>query len=102
MVPTVPVMPECADAVPVTGGQYPAHTPLQADLVAVSGANQYRVKPLELVSTVTPPILAVFRVPLVAADAGGPAAATEMPSTARAAAERPATACPAPGIPACS
>jgi hypothetical protein len=34
---------------------------LQFDLVAVSGTNQYSVKPLALVSTVTPPILAVFR-----------------------------------------
>jgi hypothetical protein len=30
-------------------------------LVAVSGANEYKVKPLAFVSTVTPPIFAVFR-----------------------------------------
>src|SRR5208283_5222358 len=46
---------------PFTGGQYVAHAPLQFDLVAVSGANEYSVKPLALVSTVTPPMVAVDR-----------------------------------------
>ena len=32
-----------------------------SNLVAVSGTNEYSVKPLALVSTVTPPIVAVFR-----------------------------------------
>ena len=36
-------------------------------MVAVSGANQYKVKPLALVRTVTPPIVAVFSVLLLAA-----------------------------------
>ena len=52
---------------PVTGGQFCAHVPLQLDLVGVSGANEYSVKPLALVSTVAPPIVAVFRLPAVAA-----------------------------------
>jgi hypothetical protein len=34
---------------------------LHFDVVAVSGANEYSVKPLALVSTVTPPMVAVFR-----------------------------------------
>ena len=41
--------------------------PLQLDVVGVSGANEYSVKPLALVSTVAPPIVAVFRLPAVAA-----------------------------------
>src|SRR5215470_18420990 len=36
--------------------------PLQFDLVEVSGTNQYRVKPLELASTVALPTFIVFRV----------------------------------------
>ena len=52
---------------PCTGGQFCAHVPLQLDLVGVSGANEYSVKPLALVSTVAPPIVAVFRLPAVAA-----------------------------------
>jgi hypothetical protein len=50
--------------------------PLHFDVVEVSGTNQYRVKPLALVRTVAPPILAVFSAPLVAAgalEAGAPA-----------------------------
>jgi hypothetical protein len=35
--------------------------------VEVSGANEYSVNPLALVSTVAPPIVAVFRLPAVAA-----------------------------------
>ena len=41
-------------------------------MVAVSGANEYTVKPLALVSTVTPPMVAVFRaVPEALAPAEG-------------------------------
>jgi hypothetical protein len=61
IVPSVPVTPGPAVAGPFTGGQYVAHDPLQFDLVAVSGANEYNVKPFALVSTVAPPIVAVFR-----------------------------------------
>src|SRR4029077_221309 len=66
MVPNVPVTPD-AVAGPFTGGQICAHVPLQLDVVDVSGANEYSVKPLALVSTVAPPIVAVFRLPAVAA-----------------------------------
>jgi hypothetical protein len=38
------------------------HEPLQFDLVEVSGTNQYKVKPLLLVSTVALPIFVVFSV----------------------------------------
>jgi hypothetical protein len=38
------------------------------DVVAVSGPNQYTVKPLALVSTVAPPTFAVFSAPLAAAE----------------------------------
>src|SRR5215472_1608195 len=100
MVPSLPGMPGPGLGVPVTGGQYPAQTPLQCDRVGVSGANQYTVNPWAVVSTVTPPIVAVLRVPPAGAGAGPPAAATEMPSTTRAAPDRPATARPAPGMPA--
>ena len=64
--PNVPVTPD-AVADPFTGGQFCAHVPLQLDLAGVSGANEYSVKPLALVSTVAPPIVAVFRLPAVAA-----------------------------------
>jgi hypothetical protein len=47
---------------PVTGGQFCAHVPLQFDVVDVSGANEYSVKPLLLVNTVAPPIVVVFSV----------------------------------------
>jgi len=40
---------------------------LQLDLVDVSGAKEYNVKPLLLVSTVAPPIVALFRLPAAAA-----------------------------------
>jgi hypothetical protein len=36
-------------------------------VVDVSGANEYSVKPWALVSTVAPPIVAVFRLPMAAA-----------------------------------
>jgi hypothetical protein len=60
IVPSVPVTPLPAVAGPFTGGQYCAHDPLQLDLVAVSGAKEYTVKPLALVSTLVPLIVAVF------------------------------------------
>ena len=50
-----------------TGGQFCAHVPLHFDIVGVSGANEYSVKPLALVSTVAPPIFAVCRLPAAAA-----------------------------------
>jgi len=62
----VPVTP-AAVTCPVTGGQFCAHVPLHFDVVDVSGANEYSVKPLLLVSTVTPAIVAVFTVPTAAA-----------------------------------
>jgi hypothetical protein len=53
------------------------HEPLQFDLVEVSGTNQYKVKPLALVSTVAPPI---FVVPSVdPEDPAGADAAGELP-----------------------
>src|SRR2546423_13386792 len=66
MVPNVPLIPDTV-AGPFTGGQFCAHVPLQLDVVEVSGANEYSVKPLALVSTVEPPIWAVFRPPAAAA-----------------------------------
>jgi len=75
IVPSVPVTPLPAVAGPFTGGQYCAHEPLQLDLVAVSGANEYTVKPLALVSTLVPLIVAVFRT--VPEAAAGEAAALE-------------------------
>ena len=66
MVPKVPVTPDAVVG-PVTGGQFCAHVPLQLDVVGVSGANEYSVNPPALVSTVAPPIVAVFRLPAVAA-----------------------------------
>jgi hypothetical protein len=62
----VPVTPAAVTG-PVTGGQFCAHVPLQLDLAGVSGAKEYSVKPLLLVSTVAPPIVALFRLPAVAA-----------------------------------
>ena len=50
---------------------------MQFDLVAVSGANQYTVKPLALVSTFAPPIVVVFRT-VVDAAAGEEAALGEL------------------------
>jgi hypothetical protein len=62
---------------PFTGGQNFAHEPLQLDLVAVSGANQYTVKPLALASTLVPLIVAVFRT-VPEADTGEAAALDEL------------------------
>jgi hypothetical protein len=53
----------------LTGGQIAAQEPLQFDFVLVSGANQYKVKPWALVSTVTPFTLAVIRALPVVAEA---------------------------------
>ena len=64
--PNVPVTPAAVTG-PFTGGQFCAHVPLHFDVVDVSGANEYSVKPLLLVSTVTPAIVAVFTVPAAAA-----------------------------------
>src|SRR5262249_58825448 len=65
MVPNVPLTPGAVTG-PFTGGEFCAHAPLQLD-VGVSGPNEYSVKPLPLVSTVAPPIIAVFRLPAPAA-----------------------------------
>src|SRR5215472_14231166 len=67
MVASLPVTPAPAVAGPVTGGQNVAHEPLHFEAVAVSGTNQYKAKPLALVTTVAPPILAVFSALLPAA-----------------------------------
>jgi len=69
MVASLPVTPAPAVAGPFTGGQNVAHEPVHFDVVAVSGTNQYKVKPLALVTTVAPPILAVFSTLLPAAGA---------------------------------
>jgi hypothetical protein len=66
MVANVPLTPD-AVAGPFTGGQFCAHAPLHFDTVEVSGANEYSVNPLALVSTVAPAIVVVFRLPAVAA-----------------------------------
>jgi hypothetical protein len=66
-VASLPVTPLPAVAGPGTGGQNEAHDPLQFDLLEVSGTNQYKVCPLALVSTATPPIVLVVRAALVAA-----------------------------------
>jgi hypothetical protein len=59
-----------AVAVGFTGGQFVAHAPLHTDLADVSGANEYRVRPWALVSTVTLPTFAVFSpIAAVAAEA---------------------------------
>src|SRR5690348_12080915 len=69
MVASLPVTPAPAVAGPFTGGQNVAHEPLHFDVVAVSGTNQYKVRPLALVTTVAPPILVVFSALLPAAGA---------------------------------
>jgi hypothetical protein len=60
IVPSVPVTPAPAVTGPLTGGQYVAQLPLQFEVVEVSGANQYKVNPLALVSTVAPLMVVVF------------------------------------------
>src|SRR5215472_5280566 len=69
-------------------------------MVAVSEENQYSVKPLALMSTLTPPIVAVFSPPLADADPGPAARAITKPNAVRAMTQMQATAGPAPGIPA--
>ena len=69
MVASLPVTPAPAVTGPFTGGQNVAHELLHFDVVAVSGTNQYKVRPLALVTTVAPPILAVFSALLPAAGA---------------------------------
>lgn len=102
-----PVTPGPAVAGPLTGGQIAAQEPLQFDFVLVSGANEYKVRPLALVSTVTPPTFAVFSA--LPADAGAPedvalagligadevAGADEVPELLHPAATSPATVSPA-------
>jgi hypothetical protein len=66
MVPSVPVTPAPAVAGPFTGGQYVEQDPLHFEVVDVSGTNQYKVKPLELVTTFVPLIVAVIRAELEA------------------------------------
>src|SRR6478609_4615131 len=78
MVASLPVTPAPAVAGPFTGGQNVAHEPLHFDVVAVSGTNQYKVKPLALVTTVAPPILAVFSALLPAAAGALEAAPPEL------------------------
>src|SRR5215472_16269146 len=62
MVPSLPVTPAPALTGPFTGGQTATQLPLQLEVVEVSGTNQYRVKPLLLVSTVAPITFAVVTV----------------------------------------
>src|ERR1700722_1209955 len=102
MGPSRPVTPAPAVTGPFTGGQYAAQEPLQTDLVGVSGANEYRVNPRALASTLTPPIWTALSPPPALAVAGALAPATATPSRTRATTDRPATAQAAPGIPSCS
>jgi hypothetical protein len=62
IVPSVPVTPDPAVAGPFTGGQNVAHDPVHLDVVEVSGTNQYKVKPAELVSTFVPLIVVLINV----------------------------------------
>jgi hypothetical protein len=62
------VTPDPAVAGPGTGGQTWAQAPVHFDVVAVSGANEYRVKPLALASTAAPLTCSVFSAPLAAAE----------------------------------
>jgi hypothetical protein len=78
IVASLPVTPDPAVAGPLTGGQNVAHEPVQFDVVAVSGPNQYTVKPLALVSTVAPPIVAVFSVLLDEAGGAAPEVLLEL------------------------
>jgi hypothetical protein len=68
IVPSLPVTPDPAVAGPVTGGQIWAQAPVHFDTVAVSGANEYKMKPLALASTVAPLTCAVFSAPPAAAE----------------------------------
>jgi hypothetical protein len=71
IVPSLPVTPEPAVAGPDTGGQYVAHEPVHFEVVEVSGANQYKVRPLAFVSTTFPlMVLMDSTVPAALDDAG--------------------------------
>ena len=94
IVPSVPVTPEPALTGPLTGGQNVAQEPLHFEVVGVSGANQYKVNPLALVSTVAPPIVAVFSALLEAA-APEVAVLAGLPELAQAAIATAAAASPA-------
>src|SRR5260370_6094635 len=84
--PTAPVTPAPAVAGPVTGGQRRAQLPVQFEVAAVSGANQYSVNPAASVSTVTPLILSACRmVPAVAGPGGGEPGRSAQPAAAVAA-----------------
>src|ERR1035441_4931869 len=63
----------------------------------VSGANQYSVSPRELVSTRTPPMVTVFRLPAVTGAPWPPAVAAAIASSTRASTETPAAALAAAG-----
>src|SRR5215469_10373106 len=60
-------VPGAAVTLPCTGGQYVRHEPVQFDLVGVSIANQYKVRPFELTSTVPIFVLRVETVLLLEA-----------------------------------
>jgi hypothetical protein len=75
MVLSVPVTPDPAVTGPVTGGQKVAHDPVHLEVVEVSGANQYSVLPLELVTTAVPLMVVMFTVLPLALDALLPPAA---------------------------
>src|ERR1700687_3320466 len=88
MLPSWPVTPGPALGSPVTGGQYSVHDPVHLEVAWGSGANQYSVRPLALVTTATPPTAAVLKVAPPPATAGcAPALASATPSRARAATE---------------
>jgi len=75
----VPLTPCPAAAGPVTGGQICAQAPVHFDAVAVSGANEYKVNPWALVTTLTPSIVAVFSAPDPAAPDGEAEALDDVP-----------------------
>jgi hypothetical protein len=60
IVPSWPVTPCPGVAGALTGGHIWAQAPVHFDVVAVSGANEYRVNPWALVTTLTPLIVALF------------------------------------------
>jgi hypothetical protein len=96
----LPVTPCPAVTGPVSGGQICAQAPVHFDVVAVSGANEYRVNPWALVTTATPPMVELFTtapppdaealdgvpLPVVPADelehAAAPSATAAIPATA--------------------
>src|ERR1700746_2672097 len=62
MVPSVPVTPDPSVTGPLIGGQKLAQEPVHLDVVEVSGANQYKVKPAALVSTFVPLMVVLISV----------------------------------------